>query len=187
MTILLIVIASAFTLLAGFFSYRFYVNKNRTFAQVLSISSTPAGNSIDSIREQERLGKTVINFHQGLLTLQFDNGALLTVEGPTRFALVDDKHVKLHYGKAVFMAPRTLWGFVVETPDAEVFNGGADFGVDVQKSGLTEVHVIKGVIRARGMWEQTISELTAGQALRMNGIRQRRDAIMVRPDHFRLL
>ena len=88
----------------------------------------------------------VLEITRGLLRLDFQNGARVTVEGPARIEVIHEKKMTLHRGLITATVPETAIGFVIDTPSAHVVDLGTSFGVSVGDEGLTEVCVFEGEV-----------------------------------------
>lgn len=81
---------------------------------------------------------------KGIAELLFDNDIKVLIEAPAEFVLITDDQVKLTYGRLYAVVPQQTIGFTVTTPNAKVIDLGTEFGVQVDFSRTTEVHVVKG-------------------------------------------
>jgi hypothetical protein len=88
-------------------------------------------------------GDWVLN--SGHITLGFDNGNQVTIEGPAHFAVTNALAVKLDQGTLTAVVTRTGRGFQVSTPTARVTDLGTEFGVQVS-STKTLILVIHGKV-----------------------------------------
>ena len=114
-----------------------------TFATVVALESAQASAADKELTLASRIGLEPVVIEHGFVQLRFDHGTLLVIEGPARFALLKQKHVKLDYGRAVATVPEAGHGFIIESPDAEIIDLGTQYGVEVMESGKTEVHVMQ--------------------------------------------
>jgi len=73
-------------------------------------------------------GQTV-HLTRGIMQLRFDSGAILAVESPARFTIIDALHVRLSKGRATGWCPPSAQGFQVETNLATLIDRGTSFGV----------------------------------------------------------
>ncbi len=85
-----------------------------------------------------------ITLRQGVLKVQFDNGAQVVIEGPSEFSLEASERMHLNYGKIYAKVPSQAVGFRVNTPNCGVIDLGTEFGVDVNGRGETNVQLFKG-------------------------------------------
>ena len=97
-----------------------------------------------SIRSGEPL-----KIDSGLVQLELKAGTKLVVEGPAEWSVDGDNSVSLRVGKLLADVPRQAIGFALETPTAKVVDLGTEFGVEVSKSGDTEVQVLAGKVQLR--------------------------------------
>lgn len=109
----------------------------------------------DSIREGERL-----QLELGSMEILLANGAKLTVDGPVDFNATSLDTMRLNIGKVVAAVPRTARGYTIVTPTTEVVDIGTQFGLSVDESGATEVHVFDGDVVARSLVDKKNSSLT---------------------------
>lgn len=81
----------------------------------------------------------------GMIAVEFRNGVSMTLQAPAEFEVVDEFRVRLIQGYVHAIAPESGYGFVIETPDADIMDLGTEFGVGVDgASGDSEVHVFDG-------------------------------------------
>jgi hypothetical protein len=130
------------------------------------------------------LGRKPVVIGKGFVQVRFNHGTILTVEGPARFSIRDDMHVKLNYGRAVATVPLAGHGFLVESPDAHVIDLGTQFGVDVKAEEDTEVHVLRGKVKVRSQWEDEYTELAGNEAVRVARKGRVNESVAVRADRF---
>ena len=116
----------------------------------------PDGTVVASNRE---VGVETIEIAGGLIRLDFDHGASMTVEGPARFELRDAMHVYFEEGVATFHVPESAKGFTVDTADAEVIDLGTAFGLTKRGGGKTDVCVFEGEVEVEG------ERIRAGEAV----------------------
>ncbi|MEJ5260386.1 MAG: NPCBM/NEW2 domain-containing protein [Anaerohalosphaeraceae bacterium] len=91
-----------------------------------------------SVRPKELLG--------GFISIRFDSGAEVVLEGPARFKLLSENQMRLFSGKVFASVPNTAIGFTVECPGSRVVDLGTEFGLEVRGGGEAEVHVMKGKV-----------------------------------------
>ena len=80
----------------------------------------------------------------GFATLRFDNGVQVTLEGPTKFNIIDSDQITLDYGTLYAVVSPRVHRFEVHTPTAQITDLGTEFGVYVDISHETHVHMFKG-------------------------------------------
>lgn len=107
---------------------------------------------------------------RGVVSLDFSNGARVSVEGPARIEVIHEMKVMLHRGVVTATIPESAIGFVVDTPAAHVVDLGTSFGVSVSEEGLTDVCVFDGEVEVsspeKGLPEETPQLLREGEAVR---------------------
>jgi ferric-dicitrate binding protein FerR (iron transport regulator) len=80
----------------------------------------------------------------GAIAIEFDSGAELVVEAPAEFAPRAKDQVDLRLGRLFARVPQGARGFVVDTPLGRAVDLGTQFGIRVESSGVSEVHLFKG-------------------------------------------
>lgn len=84
------------------------------------------------------------SLREGIVKILFDDSAKVLIEAPAAFEVISENHVKLHYGRIYSTVPTEAIGFTVSTLSADIVDLGTEFGVEVDYSGDTVLHVIKG-------------------------------------------
>jgi hypothetical protein len=124
-----------------------------TVARVTGLSECrwPSGELALKFGDQLSPGQQLKISH-GLLQLTFDTGAKVVVEGPAEFTATTSTEVTLSQGRIAAAVPHFARGYTILTPTSEVVDLGTEFGVAVDNSGSSEVHVFTGdvVARSRG-------------------------------------
>ncbi|TWT34135.1 CBM96 family carbohydrate-binding protein [Blastopirellula retiformator] len=115
-----------------------------------TIASTPVTRwewaSLPTV-DQSRVAAGRVLLAEGMSTFEFDNGAVIELEGPADFELIDAMHCRLYYGKIVARMSRPeLKGFSIDTPDAVLVDQGTSFGVDVSPHGEAMLQVFEGLV-----------------------------------------
>lgn len=98
--------------------------------------------------ERIRQGQT-LELEGGVVELLLASGAKVTIEGPAHFEATSALETTLTRGKIAAAAPRVARGYTVLTPTAELVDIGTQFGVLVEESGDSEVHVFDGDVVGR--------------------------------------
>ncbi|MEZ6121967.1 MAG: hypothetical protein R3C49_02185 [Planctomycetaceae bacterium] len=93
-----------------------------------------------------RLGDEVVRLFGGTMELTFDDGAVVTVEGPVEFQPRAVGLIDLRRGRLSATIPRPAIGFTVLTPTSEVVDLGTEFDVSVKDSGASDVVIRKGEV-----------------------------------------
>ena len=110
---------------------------------------------------------------RGIVELEYSSGALLTVEAPAEFRLVDESIFRLDSGRVAAHVPEEAHGFKVDTAAATVVDLGTDFAVEASPNEPSEVHVFEGEVRVelrhgKGVAADPLRLLT-GQATKIDG------------------
>lgn len=108
----------------------------------------------DTLHEGQR-----INIAAGGMEVLLANGAKITAEGPVDFEVTSLVTMDLDLGKVVAAVPRTARGYTIFTPTTEIVDIGTQFGISVDESGDTEVHVFDGDVVARSLLDHEDAEL----------------------------
>lgn len=114
------------------------------------VSSTGCRWEIDSTvgGDKQPLRPGLLHLAAGSAVLEFNKGARVTLEGPSRFQLVSSNSGFLDSGKLLAQVPKQAIGFEIATPSAKVIDMGTEFGVEVDRTGVAEVHVFQGLVVA---------------------------------------
>lgn len=115
-----------------------------------------------------------LRIDSGVVELLLTNGAKITLEGPANFEPSSALEAHLGLGKIAAAAPRTARGYTVLTPTAELCDIGTQFGVVVEGSGDSELHVFDGDVVARARTRGADSKLL--HARENEAMRFRKDA-----------
>ena len=89
-----------------------------------------------------------LSLASGCIEVSFDSGAVTVVEGPAIFEVQSSKQGFLGQGRAVARVPQSAKGFAIETDSVRVVDLGTEFGIEVDASQNTEIHVLTGVVEA---------------------------------------
>jgi len=129
------------------------------------------------------LGTEALRLQGGMLKIQIDSGAMVTVQGPADFELVAPLRLRVRQGKVMVRMEPPLTGFQVETPTTAVTDLGTEFGTEVSPSGRTDVIVFEGKVDVARRQDNSIQRLSRGEALRVesDGKLERIVAIERRP------
>ncbi|AQT68825.1 FecR protein [Anaerohalosphaera lusitana] len=141
----------------------------------------PDQNNMDAMREGS------YSLGDGLLEMDFLNGAEVVVEGPASFELSTTSRMKLSAGKMYARVDGSISEFVVETPDGLVVDRGTEFGVNVNpETATTETHVYKGRVDLFADKNATSSKmlsLMGGQAGKVS--KGRLQTVSLKREHFK--
>jgi len=83
---------------------------------------------------------------QGCAEIAFEQGAQVIIQAPSRFSLVSKGRMYLKTGTVTAHVPRGAIGFIIETPSSVFEDFGTEFGVIVDASSQSEVHVFDGEV-----------------------------------------
>lgn len=116
-----------------------------SYASLLSnheaiISGSPA-------TPHQDFSKGQLALERGIAQLSFQNGAQIILEGHCGFEIIDEMSVILTHGKMWAYCPKDAHGFQVLTPGGrKIIDLGTEFGIEVDSSGATNVHVFDGLV-----------------------------------------
>lgn len=118
-----------------------------------------------------------LRLDDGLVQIEFFNGAQVVLEGPAEVQLVSASEAFVRSGKLRAEVPPQARGFLVRTPQINVVDRGTSFGVDVSPAAAA-VHVFRGLVELHekdaAVSKSPPRDLTEGQAAaidRTGGIR----------------
>ncbi|HML74130.1 MAG TPA: FecR family protein [Anaerohalosphaeraceae bacterium] len=107
----------------------------------------------------------------GIIEIEFDDGAIVTIEAPAEFRLDSRNRIFLNSGRLYAKVPIEAIGFIVGTPNSKVVDLGTQFGVNVDDNGTSDVHVFEGktsLSASRNGKAQNSQILTVGEAKRID-------------------
>ncbi len=81
---------------------------------------------------------------EGLVELEFPQGALVIIESPAVFRILSETSLALDSGQCSVHAPAGAEGFQVETPSTQIVDRGTRFSVSVAENNETVVQVVEG-------------------------------------------
>lgn len=94
-----------------------------------------------------KFGDELVQLFGGSIELTFDDGAVVTLQGPVEFQPRTAGQLTLRRGKLSAAVPEKAIGFSVLTPTSEVVDLGTEFEVSVKGTGASDVRVRKGEIQ----------------------------------------
>lgn len=103
-------------------------------------------NDANALNAGEAMLARRIQFESGLVEIQTDRGALITLEGPADLDIVSGMEVLCRMGRLRVDVPPPAIGFLVNTPQVNVVDLGTSFTMDVSAEETTDVHVLKGKV-----------------------------------------
>ena len=83
---------------------------------------------------------------KGIIQITYDEGVDITIEGPAEFA-VGNKGIDIAYGRLYSYVSDIGHGFTVDTPNNRFIDLGTEFGVFVDQSATSELHVFTGEVK----------------------------------------
>lgn len=118
--------------------------------------------------EGARLPAGKLALTDGLATLHFDSGAVVTLEAPAELEIVNRDLCVLHRGMLTAHVPKEAIGFTVDTANAKIIDHGTDFGVSAGLSGEAHVQVFEGLVEVKHNKSGEDLRLTTGEMAVMN-------------------
>jgi ferric-dicitrate binding protein FerR (iron transport regulator) len=140
--------------------------KSYDFARVGQLSNVVWKN--DSLAAEDRLGVQTLELQSGIISLHFDSGVDVTIEGPAKYELVANDQTRLHNGVLVANVPPGAEGFRVDTPTANVIDLGTSFGVNVEATGSSEVLVFDGEVEIVSEKSDSNRRIKEGESVRFD-------------------
>jgi hypothetical protein len=124
---------------------------------------------------QQLLEGTQISLRSGVARITFESGAEALLEGPCDFIVDNAMHGTIRSGRVSVTAPKRAYGFRIRSPNAEVIDLGTEFGVNVDESGNSEVHVFSGEVLSRSVGQAgaklgELFRVTANNALKFDAL-----------------
>lgn len=107
----------------------------------------------------------------GLAKITYDDGVEVLLEGPTAYVVTNLGAGTLERGRLTATVRKAARGFTITTPTATVVDLGTEFGVAVDRSGVTETTVFQGVVEVSLLAEGAGPvRVEAGQTVRTNDV-----------------
>lgn len=82
----------------------------------------------------------------GVISLKFESGAEVVIEGPAEYFPLSVNKMSLTRGKAFARVSSTAIGFTIDTPQSSVVDLGTEFGVAVDPADGSEIYVYRGKV-----------------------------------------
>ncbi|MES2437537.1 MAG: hypothetical protein V4584_00630 [Verrucomicrobiota bacterium] len=89
---------------------------------------------------------SLIDEPSGLIRLDFKNGAIVAIEGPSKLKVVSGMEIELLSGRMNGWCPDTAHGFKVRTASAALTDLGTSFGITTTTDGKSEFMVLDGLV-----------------------------------------
>ncbi len=96
--------------------------------------------------ESLELQRGWMHLHEGYAEITFNQGARAIVQAPCRLRLNSKNKMQLESGSITAWVPPSAVGFTILTPDTRVKDFGTEFGVSVDATHASEIHVFKGEV-----------------------------------------
>ncbi len=90
-----------------------------------------------SLSVDDRLTSDVYRLKSGFVEIEFDQGAVIVLQGPAEISKLMANGVFLQQGKLVANVPDQAFGFTVGSPSADFVDYGTEFGVYVDATSST--------------------------------------------------
>lgn len=103
-------------------------------------------NSDEGLVVGRRLKPGLIQLGQGSIQIEFMGGAVLALSGPGELEIHSRDAATLLSGGVSVNVPERARGFVLNAPDAAIYDLGTEFSVNVNPEGASEVEVTSGEI-----------------------------------------
>lgn len=91
-------------------------------------------------------GGSRIALESGMAKVTFECGAEVMLQGPCDFVIRDEMVGILREGKIAANVPRRAFAFAILSPSVDFVDLGTSFGISVDKSGKSELHVFEGEV-----------------------------------------
>ncbi|RYD43541.1 MAG: hypothetical protein EOP85_10065, partial [Verrucomicrobiaceae bacterium] len=125
---------------------------------------------------------SVITEKEGLYRLDFHNGAIVAIEGPSQVKVVSGMEIEMKSGRLNGWCPDTAHGFRVKTTSAELTDLGTSFGINATPDGRAEFVVLDGLVEVQKGSEKM--RLEQGDAIK-SGVDQKMHAVTFDPSAFK--
>ena len=99
-----------------------------------------------SINDKVLSNQSPYIIEKGIIKIIFDHGVDVLIEGPAEFA-VERQGLYVEHGRLYAMVSKSGRGFTIDTPNIRFVDLGTEFGVEVNTSGISELHVLKGKVQ----------------------------------------
>lgn len=109
------------------------------------------------------ISKGVFELSSGFAEVQLSNGVTLIVEGPTKLDVVSTSSISVEHGSLVAINPDNKH-FNLSTPSSQISESSSEFAVSVNKSGKSQIHVLKGQLTAKTNSENDYVYINKNQA-----------------------
>lgn len=118
-------------------------------------------------REGAKLGPGTLALAEGMATIRFDSGAVVTLEAPTILEVESAMECRLVEGSVVADVPESAHGFRIETEKMDVIDLGTRFGVTTSEVGGSHVFVFDGEVEVHREEAGEPERLLGGKSLHL--------------------
>lgn len=139
-----------------------------TFATLTQTRACRWESSALPTAEGARLAAGKLSLTDGLATIRFDSGAVVTLEAPAELEIVHRDLCVLHRGMLTAHVPHDAIGFTVETTNAKIIDHGTDFGISAGITGQAHVQVFDGEVEVQHRQSGENLRLTTGENVELN-------------------
>ncbi len=102
--------------------------------------------SVSLVEKQHVYPGSPMRFDGGVIRLDFENGAIVSIQGPADFTITSGRELELRRGRLNAYCPETAYGFRVLTPTADLIDRGTSFGVDATDPAQSRMLVFYGAV-----------------------------------------
>ena len=88
----------------------------------------------------------LLDLKAGLAEVEFASGAVVVLQGPSRFIISNRNDSRLDQGQLFAHVTEEAKGFRVRTPGMDLVDLGTEFGVSVELNHKSDLHVFKGLV-----------------------------------------
>ncbi|WP_158966340.1 LamG-like jellyroll fold domain-containing protein [Paraglaciecola sp. L3A3] len=148
----------------------FYLNSTENLGII--VNTAGASYQQNELNDGEFINKGRFSLSKGYAELELKNGVILVLEAPLELNINTVDQVELLEGRLVAKVPQQAIGFEVLTPSSEIVDLGTEFGVAVDKSGDSQVHVLEGEIKVRANKSLSYEHLIENQGRIFSGDQQ---------------
>lgn len=156
--------AACVTLAATAFYFKEGASRRPVATLIQAENCKWAGSDLPTV-VNSKLSAGTLALAEGIATLEFKNGAKVTIEAPTKLQILNAMHCRLIEGSLTAEVPEPAHGFTVDTPDLKVVDLGTRFGLTTGSAGNSQVHVFEGEVEVDGVASGERKRLTEGKGL----------------------
>ena len=113
----------------------------------------------------KKAGEVLVNeeliLERGQITISYEHGAEIKIEGPAHYSLKSLDLAEMKYGQLAAKVPEAAQGFTIESPKAAIVDLGTEFALNVTKEGKSQVYVYEGEVVSSLLGENGTTLLNA--------------------------